>query len=430
MLLFFFEKSGFVSQRDLVFIYCLLWLMGSMEMETYAQTTDEQLQKLIIENCRKFTGSEASLENAPEFCLNSITSLVGGAGNGLITVLVEGAGGGSNAGVIGAQSRVSNLPSSWQREKMELRVKERLEEEEEENSTRGGGSSADFLYDKWSIFTTERYAKTERNSTDLENGYESDLRQARFGLDYQFSEQFITGGMVGYWDAETDFNGAAGHLDTEALSVTFYGIYMPDERAYIDAYVGYMDLDYDSDRNISFARPFNNFNSVAKGSTEGDQLLVGLGATYNYWYYGAWTFVPGIKINYLETNIDGYSEKGGDGFALSYDDQNISSVVTNLDLSALYTKTFTWGALIPKGRFSYIHEFKDDERSISGFLSQLPSGTISIDTDNPDRNYYIGGVGASVVMHRGLQLFINYNKLWGHDFLDIWTISGGLRIEL
>lgn len=393
-------------------------------MEAYGQTTDEQLERLVRENCGQFEGLDSIPENAPEFCQNSSILVDSGLiGNGLITVLVGDAGIESNAGTISAHSRVSNLASSWQRKVVESRLGELSEKEETGNTPdSGGGSSADFLYGKWSLFTTARYVETERSETDLENGYDSDLAQVGLGFDYRFSEKLITGSMLGYWSSSADFNNATGHLDTDALSVMLYGIYMPNERAYMDAYLGYTNLDYSSARNISVP----GFESMTTGTTDGDQLLAGVAASYDC-YYRPWTLVPGVKMSYAGTSIDGFSEDGGGGFALSYDDQNIDSLITSLDVRVLYTKVFPWGSVMPQARFSYIHEFLNGARSVPSSLSQLPGSTITIVTDSPDRNYYVGEVGVSVLIHKEIQVFINYDNLLGHDFLDAWSISAGLR---
>jgi len=84
---------------------------------------------------------------------------------------------------------------------------------------------------------------------------------------------------------------------------------------------------------------------------------------------------------------------------------------------------------VPSVRAAYFHEFDDDARTVSPRLVVSPSTVFAFQTDSPDRNYYVGGAGATIEMARGTQIFVDYEKRGGHAFIDTWAASIGLIVE-
>ncbi len=83
---------------------------------------------------------------------------------------------------------------------------------------------------------------------------------------------------------------------------------------------------------------------------------------------------------------------------------------------------------MPQMRVYYVHEFMNDARSIASALTLAGSNRTG-KTDDPDRNYMLWGGGLSTVLGYGVQLFVDYEQLSAHRFLDSWTVSGGIRME-
>ncbi len=327
----------------------------------------------------------------------------------------------NNLGVFGAQGRIATTAAIWQTKGVEERL-EVLKTKEEQQ--KGGGASSDATLGQWSFFASARYADIERDAAELEAGYNSDLNGLTLGTDLRLTDKAVIGIALGYTDVEVDYDENAGRLDLESLDITLYGNYTPLANAYVDVYVGYADLDYDSERNVSFGL----ISGVAKGDPDGDQLLAGFAAGYD-WNVNALTVGPTITLDYVKTKIDNYQETGNTGLELSYEDQTIYSLTTSVGVHASYAKAISWGVLIPQARFRYVHEHKDDSRSIDSTLNFSPTDAFTNNTEDTDRDYVIAGIGVSTVMRNGFQAFVDYEKLTSHDFLDTWTISAGFRKE-
>jgi len=49
-------------------------------------------------------------------------------------------------------------------------------------------------------------------------------------------------------------------------------------------------------------------------------------------------------------------------------------------------------------------------------------------TDDPDRDYMIFSTGISTVLSRGIQVFLNYERVDLHKYIDSYSVSGGVRV--
>ncbi len=89
-----------------------------------------------------------------------------------------------------------------------------------------------------------------------------------------------------------------------------------------------------------------------------------------------------------------------------------------------------WGVLVPAVRLDYVHEFDDDSRAILSSFAGDPAGNNVLTlTEDPDRNFFQGGVSATAILPNGLMPFVDYQGLFGHSFLENHLFSAGIRFE-
>ena len=135
----------------------------------------------------------------------------------------------------------------------------------------------------------------------------------------------------------------------------------------------------------------------------------------------------------MHTAIDGYQEKGISGLELIFDDRSRQSLQSELGINASLSASTGFGVLVPEADFEYIHEFQDDQRHISAsFVEDLQASraVFSFENQRPDRDFFRGAFGASLVLPRGIQLFALYHTLLGHRYFDTQGVTAGVRIEL
>lgn len=319
-----------------------------------------------------------------------------------------GAGGDNNLGVVGAQTQTSKTSAT----QLQEGIKERLDEQRDSKIELG-------------LFVTLKNGEINRKETELENGYNADDQGVLIGVDHLFTDIFVAGAVLNYTKTDADFDDGSGTLKTNGLSATVFASYAASKNTYVDGYIGYGKLDFDNVRNI--------FNTIvpkqASSTTEGSQTLAGVNVHFG-WPRGAWLFGSDIKIDYLKTEIDPYTEyssKGNTDYLFTYPKQDIVSLPIAFGFNAAYNSPQTWGVFIPYIQLFYVHETENESRDITTGLAVAPNYTFITTTDLPDKDYWRSSFGASAVLPNDLQLFAELDLLTGNSFMDAWWINAGLR---
>lgn len=405
-------------------------LLASFVFSPQAQATklDDDFEQILIDLCQRlgpFGGLDAEGWSAQDQQrLNNLClAILPGGGTPSTDAYVSS----SNIGSSGATGKTTSSTSQMQVSS----VKDRLAEIQEEEAIDQGG---------WGLLLTVHGSETEREETVNESGYESSLQGILVGGDYRFNDRFISGFALGYTSDSADFSNNTGKLDTVNNSLVGYFTYLPSNNAYLDAYVGYSMLAFDSERVIDFqgtpGSPSNLPTSTATGDYDGEQIMAGVSGGYD-WHFGKLTLGAFAAFDISDTDIDSYAESGNTGLEFTYDKQKIESALTTLGINAGYDFNRRWGVLTPTFSVSAVHQSKDDVRDFALQPSFVPFGvttpqdqtTVFNQTDEPDRDYLMASVGLIAALNSGTQFFVTYEQMSAHDFLDTWSLSAGVIIE-
>lgn len=314
---------------------------------------------------------------------------------------------GNNLGVASAQSRTARASGSEQ------------SEEQVRYETEVGG---------WSFYLNAGYEDGDRDGSDFEAGFGSEMAAFAVGFD-KTSAGGSTFGVAANWsDTGVDFDGGAGDLDQSSIGFTLYGSFAAGENGYVSVYAGGSSLDYDNTRAVSYELNTGvSVTDVAVGSTDGDQIVAGIALGWDRPGSG-WTVSPEIAADLVETDIDAYTETGGAGLALAWGDQRHTSLTSRVGVGVAKTVSRNWGVLRPEFSLSWVHEFDDDARTIpTRFAGDANGEILAINTEEPDRDYFLAGFGFSTVHSTGRQFFVHVDAMIGHSFLSGVTASFGLR---
>jgi uncharacterized protein YhjY with autotransporter beta-barrel domain len=339
--------------------------------------------------------------------------LVGGLAGGvfdpgLVVANVGSAGSYARAGQMGLQREIEDL----------------LGDEEAKKRRKRGGGSGDFAAGPFGGFVTAQTSRTERALTDLENGYDAKLGGLLIGLDRRFGNALVAGASLGYTDTDSTYLGDGGTLSARNTTLMLYATYLPAPRAYLGAYLGGGSGTQDATRRVAVG----NISGTVASTSKSSQAMAGLSGGYN-WDSGGLSFSVTGGADYVRNRTDTATETGATGLEFIYPEQTTTSLTGTLGARASYRYAFAWGAIVPSVRAAYFHEFDDDARTVSPRLAVSPSTVFAFQTDSPDRNYYVGGAGATIEMGRGTQIFVDYEKRGGHRFIDTWSASIGLIAE-
>ncbi|MCG7916066.1 MAG: autotransporter domain-containing protein [Candidatus Thiodiazotropha weberae] len=296
----------------------------------------------------------------------------------------------------------------------------------------GGGAGDDELIGRWGAFINGTVNFGEMDDTEQESGFDFDTRGITFGLDYRFSNDFVAGGALGYSRYDSDYNNASGNLEMDALSLSAYGTYYQNNNIYIDGLVQIGSNSYETSRRVNTQGSADQFS---QGDTDGMEYAFNLSAGYEY-HRNALTITPYGRLAYTRAEIDAYSEQAsnpnaaGVGSMLRIEDQELKSIVLVVGGNLAYTLNMTSAVLIPHFRFEWEHEFSDDSRFINArFVSDPTQSRFSIETDEPDRDYFNLGLGLSAVFAHGKTGFLSYETRLSQDNVTLNRITAGIRIE-
>lgn len=298
-------------------------------------------------------------------------------------------------------------------------------------------------YGKWGVFVNGSYGTGDMDGTSREPGFDFDAWSLVSGVDYRLTDQLILGFAASYAVTDSSLDNSGGDVDLDGFGGTLYGTYYVGE-FYVDFLAGLATKDYDTERNLRYSVPSQTGGTTTvdqtfTGSTDASDVTFGVGAGYNL-LFGGLTLTPFAQLTYLQSDIDGYTERlqgsntnAGFGLNLTVDDQEIESLASTLGVQFARAINTPRGVLTPYLRMDWEHEYEDDSNitahfaEVSGNFAAL--NTIVIPTDDPDSDFFNLGAGLSAVLPGGFQCFLDYATILGYEDLTLHRVVAGLRWE-
>jgi outer membrane autotransporter protein len=279
------------------------------------------------------------------------------------------------------------------------------------------------------IDATANFGETDQ--TDRENATHFNKEEVTVGVDYQFTDQFVSGLAVTYSNANANFqqstNVSGGKAAEQGYSGSIYSTYYLDD-LYVDGIFTYTKRDYDIERNIVI--PSQNLRRKAKADTDSDQYAASLGLGYSLQMQG-FDLNPFAQVSYTRLEIDSYSERGAGGLNLNIDNQDVESLESILGARLAYVWSQPFGVLMPQFRAEWHHEFKENSRAIkTSFVNDINNtqNILNVRNDKPDRDFAIIGIGLSGVFQGGLQIFAAFETLLAQEDTSSHKFTAGLRL--
>jgi len=304
------------------------------------------------------------------------------------------------------------------------------------NDALGGGASADSEYGKLGLFFNGRFVSGDEDSDKFQDGFDFDVWDLMAGADYRLSHNLIAGVALNYSEGDIDYDNSRGFLDTEAWGILAYTTYFLDNGLFFEGQMGYTDVDFSMERHVFYTIGADSANQRIKSSPDGNLFSMSLGVGKSY-SRDSWSFSPSLRFDYLENDIDGYTEKSsnllstGGAMALAVNSANYESLTSNLGIQIATARNFSGGVLVPQIRVDWVHEFKDDSVGIkANYQNDINRTEFKIGTTPQDSDYFDVSIGLSAQLPNGKSGFISYRTLQGYDGLSFDSIQVGLRIEL
>ncbi len=286
-------------------------------------------------------------------------------------------------------------------------------------------------FSRLGVYINGSVVRGGRDSTEREQGYDTDIWNLTLGSDYRFTDRWVSGVALGYARNDTSYDGRSGGVDLDSYMLSLYGSYYHPDGYYFDAIFTYGRDDYDVSRRVDLSG--DGFD--AEAGPLGNQYLVSVDGGYDF-YRKALTIGVQARATYFATHIDGYDETASDptapgaGALLHVDSQHADSLTTELLVQASYAISTRIGVFSPTTRVGWVHEFLQDSQWISArFVNDPTQTTFKARTDNPDRDYLNLGAGLSAQFAQGRSAFLFFESTLGQNNYHRNAIQGGIRLE-
>ncbi|AEG01819.1 autotransporter outer membrane beta-barrel domain-containing protein [Methylomonas methanica] len=287
-----------------------------------------------------------------------------------------------------------------------------------------GGGSGDIEIPRLNFWSKVDSGFGSLSNTFNQPGFKFDNHNFVFGADYRLQDNWVAGGSFAYRHNNASFNAGRGETTNDSYTGALYTAYNITDEAHVEATASYGGFNYDTRRNITV----NGQSSVAKASPDGGQYAFSWGGGYDF-NFQALTVAPYVRGEYMNLDIDGYSESGS-LYAVRFGKQSIESLTSTIGIQTAYAISFPWGVLIPQLRGEWHHQFKDGQRQIqTGFINDPLNQTFVMTSEGPSRDYYTVGGEVSSVFAGGVSAFLAYESLQGYSNVNSNRFMLGARLE-
>ncbi|MCH8041815.1 MAG: autotransporter outer membrane beta-barrel domain-containing protein [Nitrospinae bacterium] len=389
-------------------------LAGGLPQPTHAQTLDAAIINQLRGDCDVLTGVGVGSAVGLSAELNSICA---GSDSG------PGPGASSGGGTGSAQTLGVSV---------ENRRKVRLEGEQDKNGSTATQGASFNLGKGVSLFVSANIESLDRDVTTFADGFDSTGLGGTVGGDYRVNDQVVAGVAINYTNRDGDFDGG-GNFSTNSYGGILFASFLPVPGFFADIAVGYSGHNYLVARPVSYVEDTSGttISGTASSNTEGQEVSVRVLAGHDH-SIGNLTFGPRVGLNFSHNDIDSYSETGGGGLALSYDDQDVTSLQGTLGIQGSAAVSTPYGVWVPQATADYVHEFENDQRDITVQFAGDGRATptkFSFQTEKPVRNFFNLGIGTVLILPNGFQPFVNFRAMAGNEQFNNYAGTIGVRIE-
>lgn len=280
-------------------------------------------------------------------------------------------------------------------------------------------------------FASIEYQQLDRQVTDFEDGYDSDISRITLGVDKQLTQRTSAGLAFDGYKQDGNFDGG-GNFDVWSYGLIAFGSWLPTDSTFLQAYGQYAYQPNDRTRVATLVQEgFNDVTGRPDADFDANQFGGGVLLGYDYSIDNV-TIGPRAGFDAVYTDFESYDEKNDNsGLSLGFRSDSKTSLQSNLGLQGSVAVSTGLGVVVAQGGFSWKHEFADDQRNADVyFVDDIRKQNFTYETDRPDRDFFEYNIGLLLSLPRDVQTFVNYRVLNGHSYFDSQTITVGFRVDL
>ncbi|MCP9777765.1 MULTISPECIES: autotransporter domain-containing protein [unclassified Cyanobium] len=287
---------------------------------------------------------------------------------------------------------------------------------------------------RWSLLIDATNTQANLDGTNDLASLDYNIFQSTYGLQYDASRQWSIGGAFGYGQANLyNYEYANSTIDSSTYSGGVWAIYRPRDAWKITGLLGYMNLQYDSSRQIDFG----GLNRNARATWSGNGFTSALEVQYD-WILSAnkadrnaVRLKPNTYLSYSLHNQGDITESGADSLNLAIDGHTADSLVYGIGFTLETPLQLARSTrLIPRLSVGYEHDFNGDsseEHQLSASFADVPAlGSLDVLGQNRGANDLNVGLSVELETSDQFSLYAGVGGSFWSNGNEI-NYGGGLR---
>ena len=272
------------------------------------------------------------------------------------------------------------------------------------------------LPNDWEAWTEGSISFGKIGETSLSSAQDIDGFGITVGADRKMDEDQILGVAVRVGNTDVDVGTFGSAVDTNALSLSVYGINSLEDKNFLKHVFGVSYLDSD------IVRKDEGNTNTHTGDREGKQVFGSLDIGREY-EDGDLTISSIGSIDGSYTALDSYTESGTN--AISYNDQDIKSLMASLGVLIDKDVYLENSNVKSRVNLEYGKEFTSNSKVVTSYVSD--SESFEYQADNKNRDIYTAGLGLDFKHDQGLTISADYERqqIKGHGYINKFTLSTG-----
>ena len=272
------------------------------------------------------------------------------------------------------------------------------------------------LPNNWEAWTEGSISFGKIGETSLSSAQDIDGFGITVGADRKMDEDQILGVAVRVGNTDVDVGTFGSAVDTNALSLSVYGINSLEDKNFLKHVFGVSYLDSD------IVRKDEGNTNTHTGDREGKQVFGSLDIGREY-EDGDLTISSIGSIDGSYTALDSYTESGTN--AISYNDQDIKSLMASLGVLIDRDINLENSNVKSRVNLEYGKEFTSNSKVVTSYVSD--SESFEYQADNKNRDIYTAGLGLDFKHDQGLTISADYERqqIKGLGYINKFTLSTG-----
>lgn len=263
------------------------------------------------------------------------------------------------------------------------------------------------------------HAEEEIEGTSGISGYEYTLTGISAGVDKNIKENLLTGISFGISDMESDKKNSLNQGETNSMNLGAYAQWKI-KTIFLNAVIGYAKNSHEGKRYIQFSE----ISRRADIEYDSDEYFISLGAGKSFKLK---QFSLGFfdSITCTELQEDGYTETGADSLNLKISGRNTDSFKNDMGVRITLPWTYKNVLIMPEAEISWLHEFKNQERTLTAGFENFRADTFSVKGVPEEADLFHGRIGLSLFPGENFHINTSFEKsiLNSDKSISVWRLD-------